>query len=123
MVTTVYGKCDGNVILFTRDETGRWLTAVPFSKDGEYVVELVAEDEAGNSTYLATILFTLDTKNLRFECRVIDVAAGLTVKQVEAMLAGGRYAADAYLTEPRAKCAIRNYSAKVINNELLGVMN
>lgn len=64
-VKRVYGTADGTDILFIYDEeSGRWETTVPRDKDGRYVVSLWAEDFAGNKSYYATILFTVDTKSM-----------------------------------------------------------
>ena len=38
-------------------EDGKWRTAIPSNLDGEYYVELYAEDEAGNVGFLCKSLF------------------------------------------------------------------
>ena len=40
-------------------EGGIWKGTVPFSEDGEYIVELYAEDWAGNIGYYCTVLFAI----------------------------------------------------------------
>ena len=37
---------------------------VPLDTDGEYVVEVIAEDEAGNQSFLAKMLYTVDAGNI-----------------------------------------------------------
>ncbi|RHS65871.1 glycosyl hydrolase [Clostridium sp. AM45-5] len=53
MVTRVWGKVDGHEVIFEKDENGIWVLQVPFDEDGEYAVEVYAEDEAGNVSFLA----------------------------------------------------------------------
>lgn len=70
MVKRVYGRVEGQDVIFTLNhETGLWTCVVPPTLDGEYIVDLYAEDEAGNVSYLATILFTVDSKNLVFSVK------------------------------------------------------
>lgn len=59
MVSRVYGKANGKTIFFTPREGDRWEATVPWTQDGEYVVELSAEDAAGNTGYLCTMLFVI----------------------------------------------------------------
>ena len=59
MVVRAYGSANGSKIILTREEGDRWEAVVPFDKDGEYVVEFFAEDEAGNVGYMCTILFAV----------------------------------------------------------------
>ena len=64
MVTRVLGTVDGKEVIFNRIEGDRWQISVPYDKDGEYVVEVIAEDEAGNRAYVARMLFIVDTESL-----------------------------------------------------------
>lgn len=59
MVIRAYGSVNGHQIILTPVGGDRWETVVPFQEDGEYVVELYAEDEAGNTGYMCTILFAI----------------------------------------------------------------
>lgn len=59
MVKRVYGESNGQAILFSRAEGDKWETTVPFVDDGEYVTELYAEDEAGNTAYLCSMLWVI----------------------------------------------------------------
>lgn len=43
---------------------GTWQVPIPRDEDGEYAVEIIAEDEAGNRSYLAKLLFVVDTARL-----------------------------------------------------------
>ena len=48
MVVKVSGKIDGKEVIFERAEGDRWNATVPYDLDGMYVVELTAENDAGN---------------------------------------------------------------------------
>ena len=52
-VARVFGLVDGVEVILQKADEDRWNVPVPFDADGEYVVEVVAEDEAGNQTYLS----------------------------------------------------------------------
>lgn len=80
MVTRVYGRVEGESVIFTLSDNNVWNCNVPAVPDGEYVVELYAEDEAGNVTYFATILFTVDTKHLTFKVKWIKFASDVVNK-------------------------------------------
>lgn len=59
MVTRVYGKLDGvDIVLYL--ENGKWVVSVPVDVDGMYIFELIAEDTAGNTTFLTKLLFVVN---------------------------------------------------------------
>ena len=61
MVKRVFGRVDGCEVELNRSEGDWWNVPVPFDPDGEYVVEILAEDEAGNQAYIAKMLFVVNT--------------------------------------------------------------
>lgn len=63
-VTRVFGRVDGTEVIFNRSDGDRWNIPVPLDVDGEYVVEIVAEDDAGNQSYMAKILFCVNSSML-----------------------------------------------------------
>lgn len=72
MVARVVGTVDNREIVFSYNQTtGRWETAVPRDLDGTYVVDLWAYDEAGNASYAATVLFTVDMELLHFNMKML----------------------------------------------------
>lgn len=75
MVKRLYGKCNGADIVFSQDEQGRWSIPVPASDDKTYIIEVWAEDEAGNVGYFATVEVTYDSDTLRMQFRVIEFGA------------------------------------------------
>lgn len=73
MVTSLWGKCNGYDIVFVPNERGRWETAVPVSVDKTYIIELWAEDQAGNVGYYATVEVFYDSSSLEMRFRLVDV--------------------------------------------------
>ena len=61
MVKRVFGRVDGQEVELYADSGDRWSVPVPFDADGEYVVEILAEDDAGNQAYMAKMLFVVNT--------------------------------------------------------------
>lgn len=79
MVVRVYGSANGVDITFTPIGDDRWECAVPRVPSGEYVVDLYAEDEAGNIGYAATILFIVNAKHIITDVRWLNIAANSTL--------------------------------------------
>lgn len=94
MVARLYGKCQGQQINFSLNElTGRWETAVPASPNGTYVIELWAEDTAGNVAYFATVQITYDSGKLCTAIKILDIGAEFTIEEVRRVLMGDGVAA------------------------------
>ena len=74
MVARLWGTCQGQDVLFSPTEDGRWTCWVPASPTGAYSLQLWAEDLAGNVGYLATIRLAFDPAGLC--CRVEILAIG-----------------------------------------------
>ena len=64
MVVKVSGKIDGKEVIFERAEGDRWNAMVPYDLDGMYVVELTAENDAGNIAYCTKMLLIVDPATL-----------------------------------------------------------
>ena len=71
MVAQVKGSVDGQDIIFSRTEGGRWEATVPLDLDGTYVIDLTAIDDAGNESYYATVLFAVDPETLHITMEVL----------------------------------------------------
>ncbi len=78
MVVRVYGSANGLDIVFSPLGDDRWNCVVPKLPGGEYVVDLYAEDEAGNIGYAATALFIVDAKHLLVDVKWLHVAENLS---------------------------------------------
>lgn len=65
MVARVFGKADGFDVIFERQEGDTWMITVPSNLEGEYAVEIYAEDDAGNISFLCVMLFAICGHELR----------------------------------------------------------
>lgn len=86
MVARIWGKVDGQTIPFSRTDQGWWKAEVPASDSGTYVLELWAEDQAGNVGYFATVKVTFDEGDLQCSMEIISVGASLTMEEVQQIL-------------------------------------
>ncbi len=60
MVKRVYGLFNnGPTVDFVKVGLDKWQIVVPKTSDGEYIVSIWAEDESGNTSYYATMLFII----------------------------------------------------------------
>lgn len=84
MVVRVYGSANGVDIVFTPIGDDRWECAVPKFPSGEYVVDLYAEDEAGNVGYAATMLFVVNAKHIVTKIEWLKIAANSNITLFQA---------------------------------------
>lgn len=82
MVVKLWGQCNGARISFDRDPSGRWETTVPPAPDATYVMELWAEDTAGNVGYFATVLVTFDPTKLQTRVFVLRTGERWSLQEV-----------------------------------------
>ena len=61
MVVRVFGTVDGTEVVLEHYHGDVWRVPVSLDQDGEYVVEIIAEDDAGNRAYMAKMLFVVNT--------------------------------------------------------------
>lgn len=64
MIVKVTGKVDGKEVIFDRSEGDQWKVTVPYDLDGMYVVEVTAENDAGNIAYCTKMLLIVDPATL-----------------------------------------------------------
>ena len=88
MIRRVYGKANSADVTLTYKEDGRWETIIPSSPDGEYVIEIWAEDYAGNEAYIATVKYIYDTKNLCWKVVFDNYNADFSMNEIEKLLKG-----------------------------------
>ena len=84
MVVRVYGSANGVDITFTPIGDDRWECAVQKFPSGEYVVDLYAEDEAGNVGYAATMLFVVNAKHIVTKIEWLKIAANSNITLFQA---------------------------------------
>ena len=74
-VKSVWGECNGQIIVFSRnEEAGTWDVPVPFAESGEYYLTVYAEDFAGNQGYYATLLLVIDKGKLLVTVRILHLS-------------------------------------------------
>lgn len=89
MVVAVWGKIDGNDVVFTHGEGDKWNVTVPLSTAGQFIVELWAEDDAGNRAFFAKVLITFDPRTLRMSFSVLEVGSLFSENDVRSIFSGG----------------------------------
>lgn len=104
MVVQLYGKVQGQDVIFTRVQGDDWETVVPQSLNGVYIVELTAYDDAGNKAYTARYILTVD---------LMSIHAKVTVTRIEIRVQLSRYC-----SKPRLS---RYYSCEKLSQYFSGV--
>ena len=65
MITKLWGKADQFDLVFSNHGNNRWTAIVPADmEDGQYIVELYAEDDFGNLGYWTGILYISNSANV-----------------------------------------------------------
>lgn len=72
MIVKVSGKIDGKEVIFEKADGDQWSVMVPYDLDGMYVVELTAENEAGNIAYCTKMLLIVDPATLYVKLVPLD---------------------------------------------------
>ncbi len=80
----VYGKVNGTEVSFDLVD-GKYTATVPSSGELSYVLELWAEDEAGNVGHMTSILVAYDYDKLCFTFSILDISAGWTFDDVKSV--------------------------------------
>lgn len=61
MTVKVVGNVNGIEVVFYKNmETGQWDAVVPRAMSGDYVLDIIAYDEAGNEAYTSKWLFIIN---------------------------------------------------------------
>lgn len=103
MVARVYGTVNGNKTVFSNTGGNCWEVAIPANGNGECVVEIWAEDDAGNVSYMATMLFT--TYGHQMRCYIVprgysgesncqEYKVEVDLNEVLAQILNGTYTAE-----------------------------
>ena len=82
----LWGKCGGQDITFSPGADGSWNAAVPSNPSGEYMIEVWAEDAAGNVGYLATLMLTYEPARRCVSTRIVETGETWSVETVTAWL-------------------------------------
>lgn len=112
-VTRVFGRVDGVEVILNKGEGDRWSVPVPFDTDGEYVVEIVAEDEAGNQSYMAKMLFVVNTALLCVHVVPLLHYASLMESFVSIEVVASNYTAELLVLGPHAHVTPPRYYTEI----------
>lgn len=94
-VVKVSGKIDGKEVIFERDEGDRWNATVPYDLDGMYVVELTAENDAGNIAYCTKMLLIVDPATLCVRLVPLDYMVEIVPEDCKVTVIPEDYAVEA----------------------------
>ena len=113
-VKKVFGRIDGTDIIFQRTSGTRWEIPVPYDEDGQYVVEIIAEDDAGNQSYLAKMLWTVDTSLLCAHLEPVPYYAELLPDRYYTEYAGQDFAVHICDDRPFVEIVLDGWRAELI---------
>lgn len=83
-IRRVWGKCNNVDVVYTRNNQGLWEVSVPAPVNFTYVLEIWAEDGAGNVGYLATIRATISRDSLNIsKIEIIKMGSMFSIEAVE----------------------------------------
>lgn len=95
MVVKVSGKIDGKEVIFERAEGAWWNVTVPYDLDGMYVVELTAENDAGNIAYCTKMLLIVDPATLCVRLVPLDYMVEVVPEDYKVTVISEDYAVEA----------------------------
>lgn len=67
-IKSVWGTVDGIEVALCETFPEHYEVQVPVDVDGEYVVEIFAEDYAGNRSHIAKLLYTVEAGSVTIQC-------------------------------------------------------
>lgn len=95
MVTKVIGKVDEREVIFERSDGDSWKITVPQDLDGMYVIEVTAEDEAGNIAYGTKMLLIVDPETLCVSLQPYDYSFDIMLDEYRVGVIPDRYSIEA----------------------------
>ena len=120
MIKQIIGTVDGSDIVLKADPAGMWTATVPAKPNGEYIVALWAEDDAGNRTYFCTVLLTYDITQLCCHIKVLSIGAAWSAKDVAAVFGARRAKMTPHVRRVRMNTKIGAVRMRVIHCRLCG---
>ena len=79
MVQRVFGRANELEVIFEHQEGDWWMITVPRNMEGEYTIDVYAEDDAGNISHICKALFAISGHELRMS--IPDTGYRLEVKE------------------------------------------
>lgn len=110
MIRRVFGKANDFEIILEKKANDRYEAKLPGVVDGQYIIELWAEDEAGNKTYVAKAMILVKAGKLKI-CLLPD--------HTHAQIKRDHGKVDYINDEYEEKVVSKDLSIKVINKEFL----
>lgn len=104
MVVKLEGCVNGSDVIFTRKSGDVWETSIPANLSGMYVVELTAYDDAGNKSFLAKYILTIDVDALTVSLELIDYQSAIVRDD---------YESTAFVSIYYAKLCVNDYRSEV----------
>ena len=83
MIVKVSGKVDGQDVIFERSYGTSWNITVPYDLDGMYVIEVTAENDAGNVAYCTKMLLIVDPATLCVKLVPLDYMVEVVPEEYE----------------------------------------
>lgn len=83
MIVKVSGKVDGQDVIFERSEGNQWNITIPYDLDGMYVIEVTAENDAGNVAYCTKMLLIVDPATLCVKLVPLDYMVEVVPEEYE----------------------------------------
>lgn len=108
MVVKLVGSIEGQEIVFSRKDGDIWETSIPSSENGVYILELTAVDEAGNTSFVAKYVVTIDTTALQVTLEAFPWDSEVVLSD---------YFASSYLSDYFSHCCLSNYFAYCCEEE------
>ena len=121
MVTRLTGTVNGAAVIFQRIQGDEWEATVPSTLNGVYVVDMTAYDDAGNATYWAKYILTVDLSALCVHLVPCPYQAELLDTKFRADFLGEVYQAQLVSREYAAEYICCNYYASLVREECKGV--
>ena len=113
-VKRVFGTVDGAEVVLEYIRGDVWQVPVPLDQDGEYVVEIIAEDEAGNQAYVAKMLFVVNTALLCVHVVPMPYYGVLQERPYSCVLLQQDYATDLDAQGLQASLTMQDYFTELI---------
>lgn len=105
MIVKVTGKVDGKEVIFDHTEGDQWKITVPLDLDGMYVIEVIAEDNAGNVAYCTKMLLIVDPATLCVKIVALDDTVELIREEYTVDVVNNTYEVEAvYPIHGRGRC-------------------
>ncbi len=112
MVIKLVGNVNGEAVIFQRVAEDFWEITVPASQDGTYVINMTAEDEAGNEAYWAKYILTFDIASLCARLTRHPYQADILQNKYTASICSEKYSASTG-DDWKAEVEKKAYYAKV----------